>query len=78
MCSTYAICRYNDVRRYGIILVAYTISEIEMESQAHSFRMHTRMQSSIYKERDGAGAPLALFNQVQGEQYTALLAITRN
>ena len=42
----YAICRYNDVRRYGIILVAYTISEIEKESlsQAHSFRMHTRMK----------------------------------
>ena len=42
----YVICRYNDVRRYGIVLVAYTISEIEMESlsQAHSFRMHTRME----------------------------------
>ena len=40
----YATCHYNDVRRYGIIIVAYIISEIEMESlsQAHSFRMHTR------------------------------------
>ena len=27
----------------------------------------------IYKEHDRAGAPLALLNQVQGEQLTALL-----
>ena len=33
--------------------------------------MNTGQQPSIYKERDRAGASLALLNQVQGEQLTA-------
>ena len=35
-------------------------------------------QSSIYKEHDRTGATLVLLNQLQGEQLTALLAISRN
>ena len=44
----------------------------------HAIRERHHTQSYIYKKRDRTSTLLALINQMQGEQLTALLPITRS